>query len=327
MHTTLLALGRRVASGYQHSLATWTSVFQILTFYTSQLFSIVTQVNDLSFEDKPKSRLDKLLTERNLCRSRAQAQQLISEGLVAVKQGDQWSFISKANSLVQRDVAIKISDHPLQHYVSRAALKLKGAITRHPVNLAGYRALDIGQSTGGFTQVLLESGVATVVGIEVGHGQLAPQFRDHPKVICYEGCNARHLTSILAEKRSTKVKPDLKTTVGSQAKQDQPNHHFDVAVMDVSFISQTLIIPELKNVLRSGSIIFSLVKPQFEARPGSRKKGGIIRDETIWFEVENKIKRCFEENHFTVHDYFPSSMTGSDGNREYFLFAQLSGSE
>jgi 23S rRNA (cytidine1920-2'-O)/16S rRNA (cytidine1409-2'-O)-methyltransferase len=256
-----------------------------------------------------KNRLDKLLVERGHCRSRNQAQELISLGKVEVKTDKQWIVASKASTLLDPEVLLRISSHSLQNYVSRAALKLLGAFEKHPVNITGLRALDIGQSTGGFTQVLLEKGAAEVVGIEVGHGQLAQSLRKDQRVCCLEGINARELSAALSRLEMP------------QTMDPAVIRKFDFAVMDVSFISQTLVVPELRKVLHSEASLLSLVKPQFEAGPNGITKGGIVRDIHVLTNVRKKIMKTYEDNNFKILDYFPSSVKGSDGNSEFFVYA------
>ena len=162
-----------------------------------------------------KSRLDKYLVTQNLCRSRAQAQELISQGLVEIKRGNTWVALTRPSATIISTVKIRIKDNPLQHYVSRAALKLKAALDVVNIPLQGKLALDVGQSTGGFTQVLLESGVSHVVGIEVGHSQLVAELIEHPQITCLEGINAKHLCQYLSiqinSPRNTKSNPPVKT--------------------------------------------------------------------------------------------------------------------
>ena len=270
-----------------------------------------------------KTRLDKLLVAQGLCRSRNQAQELIALDLVEVKRGSQWMVISKASAALSPTSTLRIIDNSLQKYVSRAALKLLGAFERLNISVKDLRALDVGQSTGGFTQVLLEKGVSEVVGIEVGQDQLAAELKEDSRVTCLEGLNARDLATVLQQQ----VINTSSTESPSAPPQAEPKglKRFDIAVMDVSFISQTLIIPELRKVLKPDGILLSLVKPQFEAGRNGTGKGGIVTNSRIYANVEKKIRDCCSANHFEIKDYFASPITGSDGNNEFFLCARAVG--
>ena len=265
-------------------------------------------------------RLDKLLVKRGLCRSRSHAQEQIDLGHVEVILGSCWQVIKKSNYLLSQSHSVRIADNPLQHYVSRAALKLLGAFTKHPLTIKGMRVLDVGQSTGGFTQVLLEKGATEVVGIEVGHDQLAQSLRDDSRVICLESINARHLSTSLIKKIVDKEYCLDDLLLQQQVLSGLPV--FDVAVMDVSFISQTLIVPELLKVLKPNGLVLALVKPQFEAGADAVDKKGLVRDESLFKKVEQKILDCYSHCNFEVIDYFPSPIEGSDGNREFFIYAR-----
>lgn len=243
-----------------------------------------------------------ILVERGLAASRTQARRLIEGGAVLIKNGFQWQVISKASQKLDPDWPIKIDpQHREAAYVSRGGIKLAGALEQSRIDPFGWVVLDVGQSTGGFTDCLLQAGAHQVVGVDVGHDQLAPRLRDHPNVVCYEGVNARALPNEL-----------LQHTEGG----------FDLVVMDVSFISQTLILPGLAKMLKPGGYVLSLVKPQFEVGHTGIGKGGIVRNEKLYEGVEQTLRRCCAELGLSVRAYFPSSITGGDGNREFFICAQ-----
>ena len=160
----------------------------------------------------------------------------------------------------------------------------------------------MGQSTGGFTDCLLQSGIQQVVGIEVGHDQLAPRLREDSRVICLEGYNAREL------------KPELLDYTGGTG--------FDLAVMDVSFISQTLILDSLASLLRKNGLLITLVKPQFEVGPSHVGKGGIVRDSSLYPKVRQRIEHQLSDLGFEPIDFRESPVLGGDGNREFVLVAR-----
>ncbi len=189
-------------------------------------------------------------------------------------------------------------EDPAAGYVSRAALKLLAALEAFPLEVEGRVCVDIGASTGGFTQVLLEHGAARVHAVDVGHGQLADSLRNDPRVVCLEGLNARNLT---------------------EAHIPEPP---DIIVSDVSFISLQLALPPVLVLARPGARLRALVKPQFEAGPEHVGKGGIVRDERVHRQVLERIRTWLETEGWQVTGIIPSPITGSDGNREYLLAAE-----
>ena len=249
-----------------------------------------------------KVRLDLYLTQNGYAVSRSQAQQLIEAGHVKVSG----RVVTKTGHPVTSQEAIEVKiDSELQKYVSRGGLKLEGALEQVKLNCDALVALDIGLSTGGFTDCLLQRGVARVVGVDVGHGQTHAKLKTDPRLKIFEGINARDL------------KPE--TLAGHL-----PPGGFDLIVMDLSFISQRLVIPNLAELLSSRGFLLSLVKPQFEVGPQGLGKGGLVKDEGLYQKVEIDIKQCCGDNGFKVLDYFPSSIEGGDGNKEFFIYAQKS---
>lgn len=246
------------------------------------------------------TRLDAALVERGLARSRAQAQALIKAGAVTLDG----KLAGKATAKVESHTVIAVADTELNQYVSRGGIKLAAALAQVNLNPAGLTALDMGQSTGGFSDCLLQAGVAKVVGIDVGREQLVQSLRDHPKLICYEGVNGRELP----------VAELLSHTPLQQG--------FDLAVMDVSFISQTLILPALIPLLKPGGQLLSLVKPQFELQPEQISRVGLVKSADSYPLVELKIREFLAAAEMEVLDYFASSIEGGDGNREFFVFAR-----
>lgn len=248
-------------------------------------------------------RIDQLLTEKQLCKSRSQAQTFISQGKVFIFDKGLWVAVAKPSLKVSEDVEIKLELDEDDRYVSRGALKLAGALSASNLNIQGYTVLDVGQSTGGFTDCALQHGAAKVVGVEVGHDQLDRRLRERNDVVCLEGLNARHLST-----------QDLG--------EHYPEKGFDAAVMDVSFISQTKILPQLPSLIRSGGYLITLVKPQFELGKEAIGKGGIVKDQHKVQQLEADMKQLIQQLGFSVISYEKSVIKGGDGNQEFVLFAQ-----
>ncbi|WP_297576481.1 TlyA family RNA methyltransferase [uncultured Deefgea sp.] len=242
-------------------------------------------------------RADLWLLELGLATSRTAAQTMILAGRVWV-DGQQ---IHKVASKVSPASEISVTPDELDRYVSRGGLKLAGALATAGVEVSGFLALDVGISTGGFTDCLLQSGARRVVGIEVGHDQLHPRLAADARVTQFEGVNARHLNLAMIESAL-----------------DAP---LDLVVGDVSFISLSLVLPALRSVLPVGGRLLFLVKPQFELGPQALGKGGIVRDDSLYPQVEAKICLAATENQFRVLNYFASPIAGGDGNREFFIDA------
>jgi len=247
-------------------------------------------------------RLDKQLVATGLAETRTRAQRLIEQGRVELEQTGSWRVQRKASVKVAPDTRLRVLPSEEDHYVSRGGLKLRGALSQIGVDPAGWMALDVGQSTGGFTDCLLQAGVRNVVGVDVGHDQLVASLKADSRVLCHEGVNARRLPE---------------TELLSQAPEG-----FDLIVMDVSFISQTLILPGLPTLLKPSGWLVSLVKPQFEVGKAGIGKGGIVRDAGLYQEVETRIRSVCADLSLAVVDYFPSPITGGDGNREFFVVAR-----
>jgi 23S rRNA (cytidine1920-2'-O)/16S rRNA (cytidine1409-2'-O)-methyltransferase len=241
---------------------------------------------------KIKIRLDILLTERKLFLTRNLAQAAIMEGRVLVNE----QKIEKAGQLVPADAEIRIIGEDLP-YVSRGGLKLEGALKHFKTDVTELRCLDVGASTGGFTDCLLQHGASKVVALDVGKGQLHEKLRQDPRVEIIDGVNAREITD------------------------DYFDEPFDLITIDVSFISQKLIVPALMPHLKSGGMIIALVKPQFEAGRDKIGKGGIVRDENVRKEVVEDIKLFYISLGFNVLGVIESHIQGHDGNVEYLIVA------
>ena len=242
-------------------------------------------------------RIDQLLVQRGMASTRSQAQRLIAAGVRWQTDGA-WRQVGKNGDDVAPDAAIELLDDAEARFVSRGGLKLDAALTRLSLPVAGLRCLDAGQSTGGFTDCLLRRGAAHVTGIDVGSGQLHQQLRGDARVTCLEGINARHLDAD-----------------GALAGLDV----FDCVVGDLSFISQTLVLPALLQWLREGGSLLMLVKPQFELQPGQVGKGGIVTDDALFAIVERRIREAHAALGLAVQAYFQSAIDGGDGNREFFV--------
>ncbi len=237
-----------------------------------------------------KERLDILLLERGLVSSREKGKALIIAGNVFVDD----RRADKPGSLVgiEADIWLKEKEHP---FVSRGGIKLEGALKDFMIDVKGSVCLDIGASTGGFTQCLLHSGAVHVNAVDVGTGQLAWELRNDSRVSVHEKTNARYITF------------------------DDFCVFFDIITIDVVFISLRHIFPVLVPLLKESGRVIALVKPQFEAGRGQVGKGGIVTDSSIHREVLHNAIRSAEKNSFSVLDISASKIKGSDGNQEFFL--------
>ncbi|WP_299599435.1 TlyA family RNA methyltransferase [uncultured Microbulbifer sp.] len=247
-------------------------------------------------------RLDLLMVQQQLASSRTHARKLIDAGRVRVSDGHHWHSASKASQSLSEDSRIQVEALPEDQYVSRAGLKLAGVLDDTGLDPTGWHALDVGCSTGGFSDCLLQRGAAQVVGVDVGHGQLAKPLRENPQMHLFEGVNARYLTA-------AQIAPFA-------------DQGFDAVVMDVSFISQTLILPQLPPLMKTGSHLLSLVKPQFEVGPEGIGKGGLVRDPALYQGVQEKMYALCDKLDLNIQKYMESPITGGDGNREFLLWAQ-----
>lgn len=277
------------------------------TALTSQTLTVI---------DRIVLRIDQLLVERGLAASRSQAQRLIAAGVQwrtppgalptavveAVKSSVEWRKVNKNKDEVPSDAEIVLLDDSESKYVSRGGLKLEGALRDSGVSVSGLRCLDVGQSTGGFTECLLLNGAAEVVGIDVGHGQVHPRVREDARVICIEGVNARELM------------PDDERIPDAEA-------GFDVMVGDVSFISLTLVLPGVVPFLKPGGTLLMLVKPQFELQPENIGKNGLVKDPAMYPVIEKRIRTSLKELGLKVTGWYDSAIEGGDGNREFFVQA------
>lgn len=240
-----------------------------------------------------KTRLDVLLTEQGLQESRQKAQATIMSGLVFVNG----QRVDKPGTAVPNDARIEIRGNTLR-YVSRGGLKLEKAMAEFSIDLKGCICGDIGASTGGFTDCMLQNGADKVYAVDVGYGQLAWKLREDPRVVCLERTNARYLTH------------------------EQIPDELDFASIDVSFISLKLILPAVAGVLKNGGQVASLVKPQFEAGKEKVGKKGVVRDPAVHKEVLEHYLGHAKEAGFGVLGLTYSPIRGPEGNIEYLGFLQ-----
>ena len=252
-------------------------------------------------------RIDQLLVQRGLASTRSQAQRLIGSGVQCMTDGV-WKRVIKNGDLVDPDCGIELLDTSEARFVSRGGLKLEGALAQAGLDPAGWLCLDIGQSTGGFTDCLLQRGARHVVGVDVGYGQLHEQLRQDARVTCVERVNARHLSP----DDLFGLVPEDVAGAGFRA---------DLIVGDLSFISQTLVLPAAMALLKPGGAVLMLVKPQFELQPGQVGKGGIVTDPAMFGIVEARIRTSHAQLGLQVQAVFPSSIDGGDGNREFFVYS------
>lgn len=247
-------------------------------------------------------RADQLLVQLGLAASRSQAQRLIASGVEWRVGSGAWQRIGKNGDVLPATCQVQLLDTAESRFVSRGGLKLEGALRDSGVVVAGQRCLDVGQSTGGFTDCLLQQGAAQVVGLDVGHGQLHASLRADPRVVCVERINARELTP-----------QDVRVPQGASG--------FDVIVGDLSFISLTLVVPALLAFLKPQGVMLMLVKPQFELQPSDIGKGGLVKDQASYERVQMRLRQACADLKLNVLGYWPSAIAGGDGNQEFWIGA------
>jgi 23S rRNA (cytidine1920-2'-O)/16S rRNA (cytidine1409-2'-O)-methyltransferase len=235
-----------------------------------------------------KLRLDQLLVGKGLFPSREQARRAVMAGDVRIGT----RIAVKPSELLDEEAAISIK--PMRKYVGRGALKLEGALDYFKIDVRDKTALDIGASTGGFTDCLLQRGAEKVYAVDVGYGQLDWKLRTDPRVIVLEKINARTLS------------------------REHIPESVDLCVIDVSFISLTLILPNAFKLVSSNGVILALIKPQFELQPAEVGKGGIVRDPDLHLKAWDKIVAFVAQMGQLVTGIVPSAIKGTDGNQEFF---------
>ena len=241
-----------------------------------------------------KERLDIVLVQRKLAASREKAKSIIMEGLVYVNGQKS----DKPGTPVKEDDQIEIRGEVLR-YVSRGGKKLEKAMQVFPIQLDGRVCIDIGASTGGFTDCMLQNGAEKVYAVDVGYGQLAWSLRSDPRVVCMERTNVRYLTP------------------------EQIPEPLDFGTVDVSFISLTYVIPVIARIAAPGASVVLLVKPQFEVGKGNLGKGGIVEDRHLRDQALETVVDCANQHGLTVAGTAPSPIEGTHGNTEFLLFARM----
>lgn len=241
-----------------------------------------------------KLRLDKLMVERDLAPSLERARALIMAGQVVVDD----HTVDKSGQQVAVDADIRLKGAQLP-YVSRGGLKLRKALDEFGIDVTGLIAVDVGSSTGGFTDCLLQAGAVKVFAIDVGYGQLAWKLQQDPRVVSMEKTNIRYVTA------------------------DQLNEVPELAVIDASFIALAKVLPATLGLLKPGSRIIALIKPQFEVGKGEVGKGGIVRDSAAHEKVIEDVRCTAFDLGLTVTGLCDSPITGADGNREFLILLQL----
>jgi 23S rRNA (cytidine1920-2'-O)/16S rRNA (cytidine1409-2'-O)-methyltransferase len=239
----------------------------------------------------PRKRADLVLVERGLFESRARARAAIEAGLVIANDRQ----VQKPSETIPADAVVQAQ--PAHPYVSRGGVKLAGALEQYPIEIENHVCLDVGASTGGFTEVLLANGASLVFAIDVGHGQLHPSLHGHPRIVSMEETDIRGF-----EGKRLPMRPD-------------------VVVIDVSFISLKAVLPVALSLAASPMHLLALIKPQFEA-PRKHSRRGIIRNAMVHQEICDDITAFAASLDCTDIQVFPSSIRGGDGNIEFFLGAR-----
>ena len=243
-----------------------------------------------------KIRLDQYLVQHGLIQSRERAKAMIMSGVVFVNE----QKVDKAGEMIKEDAKVEVRGHDIG-YVSRGGLKLEKAMQCFPLTPKGKVCMDIGASTGGFTDCMLQNGATKVYAVDVGYGQLDWKLRSDERVVCMERTNARYLD------------------------RDQIPDELDFASIDVSFISLKLILPAVHRVLKEGGHVACLIKPQFEAGREKVGKKGVVRDPAVHLEVLESFLRHAKENNFTVLGITYSPIRGPEGNIEYLGYLKKGG--
>ncbi|MDB5884866.1 MAG: ribosomal methyltransferase RrmJ/FtsJ [Polaromonas sp.] len=278
-------------------------------------------------------RADLFLVEHGHATTRSQAQRLIAAGVHwRVDEAVAWKKIAKNGDEIPGNAELQLLDTTEAKFISRGGLKLEGALAQAGLDVTGLRCLDVGQSTGGFTDCLLQRGAAQVVGIDVGHGQLHDSLRSDDRVVCIEGVNARSLTADdLTEHyrralHGSSFDDDAFADVEEDGYSDQDlggfSPVFDFLTGDLSFISLTLVLPAVVRLLKADGELLMLVKPQFELQPGQIGKGGIVRDAVHFEFVEQRLRDACKSVGLDVLGWQESAIAGGDGNREFFVHAR-----
>ena len=251
-------------------------------------------------------RADQLLVSKGLAPTRSAAARLIVAAAAEWRGTQGWAAIRKAGEDLSEHCELRVNDDAELRFVSRGGLKLEGALAVSGIDATGLTVLDMGQSTGGFSDCLLKAGAARVVGVDVGHSQLHEQLRGHPQVVALEHLHVREL-------------------VGSALAEHAPAGGFALIVGDLSFISMLGALPHLAAWLAPAGQVLLLVKPQFELGKKALARGGLVKDANQYPLLETQARAAAAAQGWQVLGYFESAITGGDGNKEFFLWAQASG--
>lgn len=246
------------------------------------------------------TRADMLLVARGYAATRSQAQRLIEAGVQWRLPPQTWQVVRKNGERIPSYAEIYLQDAAELSFVSRGGVKLQAALRASNITAQDLRCLDVGQSTGGFTDCLLQYGAASVVGLDVGQGQLHPNLQTDTRVRSHQKINARDSQALA---------------------QVLENAYFDLIVGDVSFISLTLILPTISPYLAKNGRILMLVKPQFELQPHQIGKGGVVKDSSLYDWVQKRIYMCCQQLNLQPQQWLTSPILGGDGNREFFIVA------
>lgn len=240
-------------------------------------------------------RADQLLLSLGLAPTRSAAQRLIDARAVEWEGPKGWTVVRKCGEDLLETTALRVTDDAELRYVSRGGLKLEGALAKAGVSAAGLSALDMGQSTGGFTDVLLKGGAAHVTGIDVGHGQLHETLKADPRVTAHEGMHVKDFV---------------------------PDAPFDLVVGDLSFISMIGTLKHVVGWLKPQGQALLLIKPQYELGPKALNKNGIVKDRSQYVVLKEQAVAAAEKRDLVVKGWFESPVTGGDGNTEFFIWVQ-----
>jgi 23S rRNA (cytidine1920-2'-O)/16S rRNA (cytidine1409-2'-O)-methyltransferase len=253
-----------------------------------------------------KTRIDIYLVQKGLAPSRTKAQELIQSGLVSLQFGNQLKQVISANELVDESQApqVILQKNELEKYVSRAGVKLAKALDKVQFNVEGLKILDVGISTGGFTDCLLQRGADSIVGVDVGQNQISPKLKNDPRVKLLEKVNARNLHE----------NPDV--LKGNFDK------GFHLVVIDVSFISLQKVLPSVLQLVKPWGYVLALVKPQFEVGAENLNKNGIVVNPQLFDSLKDSMISFCNLNGLKVIDYFESALEGKDGNQEFFIYGK-----
>ncbi len=247
-----------------------------------------------------RQRLDQAVVELGFAPTRTKAQQMIEAGDVEVFARGEWS--TAAHCSLQVDTSTEIvrakAGSEILKFVSRGGLKLEGALKHLGLDVRGFKCLDLGISTGGFTDCLLKAGAEKICGVDVGHGQLHPSLENDSRVALFEGVNVKDINAY----------PRLKKWIGTQ---------LDLCVADLSFISLLGVLPDIKKALPPQTKFLGLVKPQFELGQSALNKAGVVKDHSLFADLEKRARALLPGS-----DFFPSRIQGQDGNQEFFLFGR-----